>query len=92
MDDRSRVLAIVLVGAAMGGVAGYLLLTENGRRLRSQIEPTFEEIVRELNRLSVTVNKARTVATEGWRLLTEIAGEAEPPSRWGSPIRQQAPF
>jgi len=92
VNEQSRMILAVGGGAVVGGIAGYLLLTEEGRRIRSQIEPTLEEFVRELQRFGGTVNRARSVANEGWQLLNQVAGEAESPAAWNSTIRQQSPF
>lgn len=74
MDERSRVLMATLMGAVIGGVWGWLYMTENGRRLRDQIEPKLEDFVNELTRVRGTVDKARSAANEGWRSLNEITG------------------
>ncbi len=74
MDERSRVLAATVIGAVAGGVWGWLYLTANGRRVRSQIEPKLDDFMRELANVRNTVAKARTAADEGFRSLNEIAG------------------
>ena len=74
MDERSRVLLATFLGAAIGGTWGWLYLTENGRRLRDQIEPKLDDFIKELTRVRGTVDKARTAANEGWRSLTEVTG------------------
>jgi gas vesicle protein len=79
-------------GAVVGGVAGYLFLTESGRRLRDQIEPRLDEAMREMSRLRQTIFKAQSVAQEGWRSLSQIAsGGGEGNREWGSP-RQSSPY
>ena len=74
MEERSRVLLATVLGAVAGGIWGWLYLTENGRRLRSQIEPKLDDLVRELTTVRGTVEKARHAANEGWRSLNEITG------------------
>lgn len=74
MDERSRVLTATVLGAIVGGVWGWLYLTANGRRVRSQIEPKLDDFMRELANVRGTVEKARTAANEGWRSLNEVAG------------------
>ncbi|HXW08830.1 MAG TPA: YtxH domain-containing protein [Vicinamibacterales bacterium] len=74
MDERSRVLMATMIGAVIGGVWGWLYLTENGRRLREQIEPRLDDFMGELNRVRGTVDKARNAANEGWRTFHEVAG------------------
>jgi hypothetical protein len=81
MDERSKVLMTTLLGAIAGGVYGWLYLTENGRRLRDQIDPKLDDFIGELTRLRGTVEKARTAATEGWRSLNEVTGGQ---TRWSA--------
>jgi hypothetical protein len=76
----------------IGGVAGYLFFTEEGRRLRRQLEPTLDDLARELNSFRSTVNKAAGVASEGWQLLNDAMGEgSQPPPRYPG-TRQTSPF
>ena len=82
MDERSRVLMATFMGAVIGGVWGWLYMTESGRRVRDQIEPRLDDFMRELARMRGTVDKARTAANEGWRSLADIAGE--PQGRWSA--------
>ena len=89
---NSRALAASLVGAVIGGIAGYLFFTEDGRRLRREIEPALEDFSRELNSFRSTVNKAAGVASEGWKLLNDAMGESTlGRPRYESP-RQTSPF
>ena len=82
VDERSRVLLATMVGAAIGGAWGWLYLTENGRRVRLQIEPKLDDFIRELSTARGTVEKARTAANEGWRSLNEITGGGQ--GRWSA--------
>ena len=82
MDERSRVLMSALLGAALGGVAGYLYLTEQGRRVRAQIEPTLDGIAAELQRARATGEKVREVARDGQRTLNDLVGEDRVRSAW----------
>ena len=83
MDERSRVLVATCLGAVAGGVCGWLYMTENGRRVRDQIEPKLEELMHELTRVRGTVEKARSVASEGWRSLNDVTG-GSPQGRWSA--------
>ena len=89
---NSRAVMACMVGAAIGGVAGYLLFTEEGRRFRREFEPAIEDFGRELNSFRHTVTKAAGVASEGWKLLNEAIGDGggEAP-RYQAP-RQTSPF
>jgi gas vesicle protein len=86
-------MAAAIVGAVVGGVAGYLFLTDDGRRLRRQLEPALEDFARELNSFRSTIAKAAGVANEGWQLLNEAMGESgqATQSRYPS-ARQTSPF
>ena len=69
VEERSRVLLATMLGAVAGGVWGWLYLTENGVRIRTQIEPKLDDFVRELSNVRGTVEKARTAANDGLRCL-----------------------
>jgi|SRR5919199_883670 hypothetical protein len=70
-----KAVVATICGAVIGGMAGYLFFTDRGRELRRQIEPALEDIARELNSFRGTVQRASTVANEGWKLLNEALGE-----------------
>jgi hypothetical protein len=82
VDERARVLLTTCIGAVAGGVWGWLYMTENGRRVRDQIEPKLDDFVSELTRVRGTVEKARTAANEGWRSLNDVTSGA--PGRWSA--------
>ena len=85
MDERSRVLMATLMGAVVGGVWGWLYMTEGGSRVRDQIEPRLDDFMKELTRMRGTVDKARNAANEGWRSLSDMAGGGEQPQgRWSA--------
>lgn len=88
--DNSREIAATLVGAVIGGIAGYLFFTDRGRSMRRQIEPALEDFSRELMSFRTTVQKASGVASEGWKLLNDALGESGPAPRF--PGRQTSPF
>jgi gas vesicle protein len=87
-----RAVAATLVGAVIGGMAGYLFFTDRGRELRRQIEPALDDIARELNSFRGTVQRAAGVASEGWKLLNDTLGDGghQPPRYPGS--HQTSPF
>lgn len=89
MADTSRALAASVVGAVLGGVAGYLFFTEHGRNLRRQLEPALEDIARELSSFRSTIQKAAGVATEGWKLVNDALSDDRP--RYAGP-HQTSPF
>jgi hypothetical protein len=83
VDERSRVLLATCLGAVAGGVWGWLYMTEGGRRVRDQIEPKLDDVMRELVRVRGTVQKARGVANEGWRSLNDVTGGGSQ-GRWSA--------
>jgi len=91
VTEDSRAVAATIVGAVIGGMAGYLFFTNRGRVLRRSIEPALEDIARELNSFRGTVQKAVGVANEGWKLLNEAMGEGGQ-RRYPSAPHQTAPF
>jgi gas vesicle protein len=80
--DSSRAMAATLVGAAVGGIAAYLLFTEHGRRVRRQIEPALDDFAGELTSFHTTIQKATEVASQGWKILTEAIGDTRPALRY----------
>jgi gas vesicle protein len=89
--DNSRAVAATVVGAIIGGVAGYLFFTDHGRRVRRQLEPALEDFSRELMSFRATVQKAAGVANEGWKLLNDALGEGGHASRYPG-AHQTSPF
>ena len=81
MDERSKVLMAMFLGAVAGGVYGWLYMTDHGRRVRDQIEPKLDDFINELTRMRGTVEKARTAANKGWRSLNEVTGGQ---TRWSA--------
>ncbi len=85
MDERSRVLMATQMGAVVGGVGGWLYMTEGGSRVRDQLEPRLDDFMNELTRMRGTVDKARNAANEGWRSLSDMAGGGgQPQGRWSA--------
>jgi hypothetical protein len=83
VDERSRVLTATVIGAVAGGVWGWLYLTEQGRRIRDQIEPKLDDFIGEISRVRGTVEKARAAADEGWRSLSDMAAGTQG-GRWSA--------
>ena len=84
MDERSQVLIATVLGAVCGGVLGSLYLTERGRHIREQIEPTLDAMLAEFQRTQMTVIRVREATREGRRAFDDLL--SQPPSREpGSP-------
>jgi hypothetical protein len=96
MTDNSRVLAVILAGAVVGAAGAYLFFTDRGRGFRRQLEPTLDDLARELGQLRGTVSKAADVANEGRNLLHEVFRGRETQHEFaqavrGREIRQASP-
>ncbi len=72
MEDRARVLMSACLGALVGGVAGYLFFTDDGRRLRERLEPGMDDLLREMRHLRSAAEKARLAAAEGLMTVGEL--------------------
>jgi hypothetical protein len=91
VTERAQNVTVILVGAAIGGFASYLLFTEHGRRFRQRLEPALDDLVGELGGLRNTVGRAAGVASEGWRLVNETFGDGGAQFRHANP-HQTTPF
>jgi hypothetical protein len=89
VTEKSQAVVATIIGAVLGGVAGYLFFTEPGRQLRRELEPALGNLANELNSFRVTVDKAVGVANEGWKVLHEAMDSAE--RRYPS-VHQSSPF
>jgi len=69
MSERSRVVTAACVGAAIGGIWGWLYLTGKGGRVRDQIEPTIDRFVAALDQVLAAGDKTKDAIDEGRRLL-----------------------
>ena len=85
MDERSRVLVSTCVGAVAGGVWGWLYMTENGRRIRDQIEPKLDDLVNEIGRVRGDRLQALHAVARAVGLVPEVDELAlnEPPHVFG---------
>jgi hypothetical protein len=74
MADPTRAIAASVTGAVIGGIAGYLLMTEHGRTARRQLEQTFLDLSRELHDLRRLVEETATVLVETWATVRTVGG------------------
>ncbi|MCL4848122.1 MAG: hypothetical protein KJ066_16390 [Acidobacteria bacterium] len=81
MEDRSKVGAFALVGAALGGLIGFLFFTDSGRRVRAEVGPKLEDLLEGTRQLAGHLETLRDVAGEGWqsvsRLVTHLPDAVE---------------
>ena len=88
---NSQAMAATIVGMVLGGIAGYLFFTDEGRRVRRQLEPALEDFSRELMSFRATVQKAAGVANDGWKLLNDALGDTRQAPRYAEG-HQTSPF
>jgi gas vesicle protein len=81
MDDRARVALCVGIGAVVGGVAGYLLVTERGRSVRRGLGPRVQALVDEAQELGVAFERTRRAVADGWKTFNAIVEERQPDVR-----------
>jgi gas vesicle protein len=77
MKDRDLIVGGALLGAVAGAMASFLFFTERGRRLRRDIEPELQTIVREAMQLGKTVTDLRKT-----RAAAPRAAGASTPLAW----------
>ena len=66
---RNTSIAVVMSGAIVGGVASYLLLTPQGRRLGRNIGEALVDFSYEWPRLSQAARHVQAAAFESWTVL-----------------------
>ena len=81
-----------MAGAVIGALAGYIFFTERGRAIRYSIEPTLEDLRRELVQFRSTMQKIAGVANEGWEMLNDTIGAVGQQSRRMPGAHQTSPF
>jgi gas vesicle protein len=74
--DRAAILLGLVAGAALGGVAGWLWLTDDGRRLRARIEPQLQDLAGHALKLRDSAARVQRVARESVRTVEEVASRA----------------
>jgi gas vesicle protein len=76
MRESTGMLIGLVVGAAIGGAAGWLYLTEDGRRFRARIEPLIQDLADSALRLRDSALAAERAASESWRAAREVSARA----------------
>ncbi len=57
MNDRNLMILGGMIGAVVGVGLGFTLFTDRGRRLRSELQPEIEAVLREAARLTQVVEE-----------------------------------
>jgi hypothetical protein len=64
VTEKTAIWVGAVAGAILGGMCGYLFLTENGRRLREDLGPRLNDVMNEIGRAQNTMQRARATVTE----------------------------
>ena len=72
MRDRTAVLVGLVAGAVLGSAAGWLYLTEGGRRLRADLQPHLDDLAARAIQLRDAASRTQRAATEGWRAAQDV--------------------
>lgn len=80
-NDNIRIVAASAVGAVLGGVAGFLFLTDRGRGVRRQMGPALDELREEIAGFGRSLEGAGGIAREGWKFIQDLAGDESSPFR-----------
>jgi hypothetical protein len=67
----TSVMTATVVGALVGGLAGYLFFTERGKAVRRRLEPALEDFAREFSGFRSSVQRIAGIASEGWNVLNQ---------------------
>ena len=63
MNDRGMVLLGAIIGVGVGASVAFVLFTERGRQLRSELQPEIETVVKEAMRLGQVIDDLRSGRT-----------------------------
>jgi hypothetical protein len=77
MDDRARVVTAGCIGAALGGLWGWLYLTASGGAVRSRVGPALDRLTDDIREARATADKARAAVQEARRALNDAGAPRE---------------
>jgi gas vesicle protein len=60
MNDKNLLILGGIVGAVVGVGVGFALFTERGRRLRAELQPEIEAVIKEAVRLTQMVDEFKS--------------------------------
>jgi hypothetical protein len=63
MTERNHAAWAVVIGAALGGLVGYLFFTDGGRRLRARVEPAVADLVDNVQNWRGTIERVQAFAS-----------------------------
>ena len=76
MRDRTAVLIGLVAGAVAGGVAGWLMLTDDGRRVRARLEPRLQDLAAQAMALSASAKRLQVAARDSARTARDVAARS----------------
>ena len=76
MRDRTAVLIGLVAGAVAGGVAGWLMLTDDGRRVRAQLEPRLQDLANQAMAVTASARRLQTAARQGAQTAHDVASRS----------------
>ena len=76
MRDRTAVLMGLVAGAVAGGLAGWLWLTEDGRRMRARLEPRLQDLATQAMALSASAKRLQAAARAGAQSARDVAARS----------------
>ena len=76
MRDRTAVLIGLVAGAVAGGVAGWLWLTDDGRRVRARLEPRLQALASQAMALSSSARRLQAAARQSGQAARDVASRS----------------
>ena len=76
MRDRTAVLIGLAAGAVVGGVVGWLWLSDDGRRLRVRLQPRLQDLANQAMALSASASRLKVVARQGVQAAQDVASRS----------------
>ena len=73
LDDRSRALMAACVGAVVGGLWGWLYLTENGGAVRRRIGPSLDRLPDDIKAVRTSADKTSAVLADVRNILEDVS-------------------
>lgn len=76
MRERTAVLIGLVAGAVVGGVAGWLWLSDEGRRVRARLEPPLKELAGQAMALRDSAARFQAAARGGAQAAEDVAARS----------------
>lgn len=76
MRDRTAVLIGLVAGAVAGGAAGWLWLTDDGRRVRARLEPRLQDLASQAMALSSSARRLQAAARQSGQAARDVASRS----------------